>query len=198
MTRAWINFAILIFATLFFLYFYMLSVSPAAMEKTMGPQAYPKCARYRLVAILFEMITLVNYLLYLVYPLPSSLPERFPWSWWVSVGIAAVIGVPTMILMFVGLKDAGKEALIPKKAHLMFGGIYTKIRHPQAAAGVFGWLWIAFLLNSPFLVAFSFVYFPVFLIMCWAEESDLLIRHGDSYAEYCKATGSFMPKRNRR
>jgi len=163
---AWINFAVLIFATLFFLYFYFLSVSPAALENVIGPVAYHRCGRFRVVAIIFEFVTLVNYVLYRFYPLPVPLPNAFPWPWWVSTLIALVIGVPSIALMVIGMKDAGEEAVIPKKEHTMYGGIYNRIRHPQAAGEVFGWLWIAFLLHSPFLVAFSLIYFPVFLIMC--------------------------------
>jgi len=190
---AWINFAILIFSTLFFLYYYFLSVGPAALEKVIGPEAYKRCGQYRIVAIIFETITVVNYLLYHYFPLPTPLPDSFPWSWWVSIILAVVIGIPTMWLMFAGLKDAGEEAAFPKKEHTMYGGIYNKIRHPQATGEVFAWLWIAFLLHSPFLVIFSLVYFPIFLLMSWAEERDLLLRYGDTYADYIKQTGAFWP-----
>ena len=54
---------------------------------------------------------------------------------------------------------------------------------------------IAFLLHSPFLVIYSLVYFPIFLIMCWAEEHDLFLRYGDAYARYWLKTGAFFPKR---
>ena len=192
---AWINFAVLIFATLFFLYFYFLSVGPAALEKVIGAEAYRRCGQYRMIAMIFEAITVVNYVLYRFFPLSTPLPDSFPWPWWISAIIAAAIGIPTMWLMFVGLKDAGEEAAFPKKEHTMYGGIYAKIRHPQAAGEVFVWLWVALLLNSPFLFIFSFVYFPIFLIMCWAEEHDLLLRYGDGYAEYYKKTGAFFPKR---
>ena len=40
---AWVNFAVLIFSTLFFLYFYFLSVGPAALEKVRGEAAYRLC-----------------------------------------------------------------------------------------------------------------------------------------------------------
>lgn len=79
----------------------------------------------------------------------------------------------------------------------MYGGIYAKIRHPQAVGEVFAWLWIAFLLHSPFLTLFSLVYFPIFILFCYAEERDLLLRYGDAYAEYCKRTGAFIPKRGK-
>jgi protein-S-isoprenylcysteine O-methyltransferase Ste14 len=193
---AWINFAVLIFATLFFLYFYFLSVGPAALERVIGTDAYRRCGQYRMVAMAFEFVTISNYVLYRFFPLSTPLPHSFPWPWWVSALLAAVIGVPTILLMIIGMKDAGEEAASPKKEHTMYGGIYTKIRHPQAAGEVFGWLWIAFLLHSPFLVAFSFVYFPIFLIMCWAEEHDLLLRYGEAYADYCRRTGAFFPKLN--
>jgi protein-S-isoprenylcysteine O-methyltransferase Ste14 len=193
---AWTNFAVLIFSTLLFLYFYFLSVGPAALERAIGPVAYRRCGQYRMIAMVFETITVACYVVYRFFPLATPLPESFPWPWWVSGVIAAVIGVPTVALMFIGMKDAGEEALTPKKEHTMYGGIYARIRHPQAAGEVFGWLWIAFLLNSPFLVAFSFVYFPIFLIMSWAEEHDLLLRYGAAYAEYWRWTGAFWPKRN--
>jgi len=192
---AWINFAVLIFASLFFLYYYILSVSPATREKVLGPKAYDRCGRDRAIAIAFEMITLVNYVIYIFYPLDTPLPEKFPWAWWLSAVIAVVIGLPTMTLMFIGMRDAGEEAIRPKKEHTMYGGIYAKIRHPQAAGEVFAWLAIAFLLNSPFLAVFSLIYFPIFLMMCFAEEQDLLWRYGDGYAEYCKKTGAFWPRK---
>lgn len=192
---AWINFAILILTSLLFLYFYVLSASPATREKLLGPAAYAICARDRIIASVFEMITLVNYIIYVFYPLPTPLPNQFPWPWWVSVLIGLFIGIPTMGLMYIGLRDAGEEAMRPKKEHTMYGGIYAKIRHPQAVGEVFAWLMIAFWLNSPFLTIFSLIYFPIFILLCLAEEQDLLWRYGDAYAEYCKKTGAFWPKR---
>ena len=193
---AWINVAILVMASLLFLYYYVLSVSPATREKVLGPVAYARCGRDRIIAIVFETITVVNYVIYYFYPLENPLPDKFPWAWWVSAALAAVIGIPTLALMLIGMRDAGEEAIRPKKEHSMYGGIYDKIRHPQAVGEVFAWLVIAFLLHSPFLAVFSLIYFPVFLLMCFAEEQDLLWRYGDTYAEYCKRTGAFFPKKH--
>jgi protein-S-isoprenylcysteine O-methyltransferase Ste14 len=47
------------------------------------------------------------------------------------------------------------------------------------------------------LALFSFVYFPIFLIMCWAEERDLILRYGDAYIAYYRKTGAFFPKTQR-
>jgi methanethiol S-methyltransferase len=192
---AWINFAVLLFATILLLYFYVLSARPAAQEKIVGPAAYQRCFRYRLIATGAEFVITVNYILYRFFPLPTPLPENFPWPWWASAVLAAAVGIPATTLMLIGVRDAGEEAIRPKKDHTMYGGIYAKIRHPQAVGEVFLFAVIGLLLHSPFLTLFSLVYFPILAMMCYAEEADLLLRYGDAYAEYCRNTGAFWPKR---
>jgi methanethiol S-methyltransferase len=194
---AWLNLAVLLLASLLMLYFYVLSVSPATREKVLGPSAYRVCGRDRILAGVFETVAAAGYVVYRFYPLETPLPEAFPWPWSVSAIGAALIGIPAAALMVRGLRDAGEEALRPKKDHQMYGGIYMHIRHPQAAGEVFLWLVLALLLDSPFLAAFSLLYFPIFLLMCFAEEQDLLWRYGDAYAEYLKRTGAFWPKKAR-
>ena len=97
--------------------------------------------------------------------------------------------------MVIGMVHAGEEAARPKKEHAMYTGNYKKVRHPQAAGEVFLWWVIAFFLNSPFLALFSFIYVPLFLLLCWAEEFDLVKRFGDEYVTYYRRTGAFWPKR---
>jgi protein-S-isoprenylcysteine O-methyltransferase Ste14 len=191
---AWINFAVLLFASLFFLYYYERSARPATLEKVIGPGAYACCGRDRIIASIFELIIVINYVIYYFYPLHTPLPEKFPWAWWISAVIAIAICIPSLTLMLIGVRDAGEEAMRPKKEHSMYGGIYAKLRHPQAVGEVFLWWVIAFLLNSPFLALFSFIYIPIFMMMCYAEEQDLLWRYGDNYVEYYKRTGAFFPK----
>jgi protein-S-isoprenylcysteine O-methyltransferase Ste14 len=193
---AWVNFAVLIFASLFLLYYYVLSVSPAKQEKVIGSGAYRRCSYYRLIAGALEFVVTANYILYFFFPLVTPLPDRFPWAWWVSIVIALVIGIPATGLMVTGIHAAGEETMRPKKEHTMYGGIYAKIRHPQAVGEVFLFAVIGLLLHSPFLVLFSLIYFPIFILMCYAEEQDLMLRYGDSYADYCRRTGAFWPKRS--
>jgi protein-S-isoprenylcysteine O-methyltransferase Ste14 len=193
---AWGNFAVLLFSTQLFLFFYVRSVSPAGREKVVGPQAYRMCYYDRLVSGLFELIIAVNFVLYHFFPLPVPVPVEFPWPWWSSLVIAALIGVPAALLMGIGLRDAGEEALRPKKEHSMYGGIYNRLRHPQAVGEAFLFPVMAILLHSPSLTLFSLIYFPVFILLCYAEEQDLLLRYGERYAEYCKHTGAFWPKKS--
>jgi protein-S-isoprenylcysteine O-methyltransferase Ste14 len=191
---AWINFTVLIISTLLTLYFYVKSVGPAALEQKIGPGAYKKCTQYRSIAGLFMGVVTINYILYVFFPLPLPLPMTFPWRWWVSALIAVVIAIPSGYVWIRGMKDAGEETMVVKKEHTMYGGIYQKIRHPQAVGEMPIWWVIAFLLHSPFLVLYSFVWIPIFIVMCKAEERDLLIRYGEPYAAYQKQTGFMLPK----
>jgi protein-S-isoprenylcysteine O-methyltransferase Ste14 len=192
---AWINFATLFLATILLLFFYVRSARPAWREKIIGARAYQFCFYDRLVASVFEAIITANYILYFFYPLPTPLPEKFPWAWWISLVIAIVIGIPATTLMVIGARDAGEEAMRPRKEHVMYGGIYAKLRHPQATGEVFLFFVVALLLNSPFLAVYSLIFFPIFIVLCYAEEQDLLLRYGDDYANYCKQTGAFWPRR---
>lgn len=191
---AWINFAVLVIATVLTLVTYLKSVRPAALEQEIGPAAYRRCTTYRLICAGLLCVTTVNYVLYFFFPLPIGLPERFAWDWWVSAVIAGLIAVPSLWIMIRGTLDAGEETLLVKKEHTLYGGIYQKIRHPQAAGEMFLWWVMAFLLHSPFLALYSFIWVPIFVIMCWAEEKDLVIRYGESYQAYQKQVGFLFPK----
>jgi protein-S-isoprenylcysteine O-methyltransferase Ste14 len=194
---AWINLAVLSISTVLTLVFYVKSAGPAALEKRIGPAAYDKCARYRLIASAFMTIASINYVLYFFFPLPLPLPASFPWPWWVSVLIAVAIAIPSGYVWYLGLRDAGRETMFPEQDHTLYGGIYEKIRHPQALGELPFWWVLAFGLHSPFLVLYSLVWIPVFLLMVLAEEEDLLIRYGRIYEEYRQRTGFMIPRRKR-
>jgi protein-S-isoprenylcysteine O-methyltransferase Ste14 len=57
------------------------------------------------------------------------------------------------------------------------------------------WFTVAFHLNSPFLVLYSFLWLLVEYIMVMAEERDLVIRFGQAYVDYRRRTGAFFPRR---
>jgi len=190
-----INFSVLIASSFLFTLFYVKSVSPAALEDRIGAAAYPKCSTYRMISSVFMTVVAVNYILYYWFPLPLPLPHTFLWPWWVSAVIATAIALPSLYLMVRGVRDAGEETMTPKREHEMYGGIYERIRHPQALGEFPLWWVIAFLVHSPFLVLFSFLYIPVWYYLCVAEERDLRIRYGTPYEEYCRRVGFWLPKR---
>jgi protein-S-isoprenylcysteine O-methyltransferase Ste14 len=178
--------------------FYIKSISPAALEQQIGEVAYEKSARYRKLATAAYYLMFLNYVIYFFYPLSTPLPDLFPWEYWITGMIATGIAVPSMYLMYIGARDAGKETLTPKKEHTMYGGIYEKIRHPQALGEVWLGLIIGLYLNSPLLAVLSLIFFPVFYYFSILEERDLVIRYGQDYIDYRERTGMFIPKRKKR
>ncbi len=192
---SWANFAILVVSSVLFAVYYVKSVGPAQLATRIGEDAYRLCTRYRAISSAFMFVVAGNYVVYRFFPLPIPLARTFPWGWTVSALIAAVIAVPSGYLMLRGVRDAGEETLRPRKEHCMYGGIYDWIRHPQAVGEFPLWWVMAFLVDSPFLVLFSFLYVPVWYYMCRAEEKDLLLRYGEPYAEYMRRVGFWFPKR---
>lgn len=192
---AWANTAVLLLSALLTLFFYVKSAGPAALEERIGGGAYARCTRYRFIASIFMTIGAIDYVIYFFYPLPIPLARAFPWSRWVSAAIAGLIAVPSGYLFWRGMRDAGEETLFVKKEHTLYGGIYQKVRHPQALGELPFWWVFALLLHSPFLALVSTIWIPVFVVMCWAEERDLLIRYGSAYEEYRRRVGLLIPRR---
>ena len=193
---SWINFVAIIVSGALMTYFYVRSVRPAHLEQKIGEAAYKRCGVYRMVSSVFMLTLTVSYIVYHFYPLPiDPFPVTFGWPYWVSVLIVVVLSGPSLYLMLRGVHDAGEETMKPDKAHTMYTGIYEKIRHPQAVGEAPMWIAIAFLVNSPFLVVFSFIWIPVWAYWCWAEEQDLVLRYGKPYEAYRQRTGMFFPKR---
>jgi protein-S-isoprenylcysteine O-methyltransferase Ste14 len=192
----WINFGVMVISTILLFYFYMLSARPAQLEAKIGEIAYKKSGQYRVVASIFELIVIATYVIYSYYPLQIGIPQTFPWPYWISIAAAIIIGIPSAYVMVRGVLDAGEEAMLPKKKHKLYGGIYKKIRHPQAMVELPLWWVLSLLLNSPFLALYSIVWIPIFVTISLTEEKDLLIRYGDKYAEYKQQTGFVIPKRN--
>lgn len=195
---AWINFFVMLVSGLVCTWLYVKSVGPAALEKKIGKIAYKKCARYRMISSILMIPFLISWGVYYFYPLPLPIPRFFPWKWWISIIVGMCIAIPCLYILGRAVRDAGEETTRPKKEHKLYSGIYKKIRHPQLLGELpFAWV-VAFLLNSPFLALLSFVcILPLFYIMAWAEEKDLVIRYGEEYLEYKKNTGCIIPKRSK-
>lgn len=192
-TVAWLNLALLVAAMVLTLVFYVLSVRPAALAQKIGPGAYRRCARYRLVAGVMMGLGMAGYVLYFFFPLPIPLPRTFPWPWWVSALTGVAIALPAGYMLGRGMADAGEETMVPKEDHSLYGGIYERVRHPQAWEALL-WLTMATLLHSPFLALFSLLWLPVEYLMVMAEEKDLVLRYGQAYEAYRQRTPAFLPR----
>lgn len=189
------NFMFLIATALIHSYFYLKSVSPAALEKKIGNLAFPKCTSYRRTSAIFTYLQLVGYIIYFFYPLPIPIPRTFFWGWGISLVIALFTLVLALLFLVTGDKDLGNETMSVLKEHkLNSQGIYAKIRHPQTIGRILLTWFAAFALNSPFLLLYSITWIICFTIMCVKEEKDLVIRYGGEFLEYKKHTGFYIPK----
>jgi len=210
----WINFILMLVFPVLCAYYYAQSVSIIQLERAffhtrlfalfkfddgrrkIGPDAYKRGEQYSFMSLFFFVMICITYLTYYFYPLQVPLPQTFPINGWILAPIAALFIIPLGYVYYMAAKDAGEGTIRPKKESELYGGIYTKIRHPQAGALLpIGWI-LGFILNSPFLVLLSFIWVPAFYLMCLAEEKDLILRYGDTYREYMKKTGFFFPKFN--
>ncbi len=191
---AWLNVVCLVAATAMTALFYVKSAGPAALAQRIGPAAYARCGWYRAVAMVCMFVGMGNYVIYYFYPLPLPLPAAFPWPRWISAVVGTALALPASYLLWRGMRDAGKEALVPQHDQELYGGIYERVRHPQAWEAVL-WFTFAFWLHSPFLVLYSSIWLAVEYVMVMAEERDLVLRFGQPYVDYRRRTSAFLPRR---
>jgi len=192
---ATINFISLLASFFIMGYFYILSLQPMKREEKYGEKAWKQCKTFRTIGGLGELISVINLILWIWFPLPIVGEWIISLNIWVGVIIGLIILVPCLIIMFKGIQDAGSETLAPSKETEMYGGIYKYIRHPQTLGEFPTFVAVAFMFNSWFLViisaAFIILYTP---IMIHYEEKDLTKRFGQKYIEYQKKTGALFPK----
>ncbi len=175
---------------------YAFSVMPAIRGEKKGKELWKQCRNLRIAGSVFEGITLITIILWIWFPIENINWQIFS-KWWVGIVVSLVIFIPSGIIVLKGVKDAGKETLTPSEDTEMYGGIYKYIRHPQTTGEMpmfpaFGLVvnsWFIFLILTVFII----IYVPT---IQYFEEKDLIKRFGDSYEEYQKSTGAFLPKWN--
>ncbi len=190
----WINFGVFILSMILMSYLYTLSVQPVTRSEKYGNKAWKQCETFRSIGGIFELVAIINIIVWFFYPI-----ENFNWKIssnpWIGIIISISMGVPCVIIMLKGVKDAGSETLKPSPDTKMYGGIYNYIRHPQTLGEFPLFVAIAFGFNSLFLVIFSAICIVVYIpIMIHYEEQDLTKRFGEKYLEYKKRTGALFPK----
>ncbi len=192
---ATINFSIFIIAFILMGYLYISSLQPAKRSERRGEKAWKECKRLRSVSGVFELITILNLILWIWFPLSIFGKWTINPNIWIGVIIGIVMLIPLSLVMFLGIKDAGSETLAPSENTAMYGGIYKHIRHPQSLGEFPMYVAIGFMLNSWFLIITCTLAIVIYTpIMIHFEEKDLVKRFGDKYKEYQKTTGALFPR----
>lgn len=189
------NFVSLLFFFFILAYFYTLSIQPVKLAETHGEKAWKQCKTFRSIGGFAELISVVNLLLWIWFPLPIVGDWIISSNIWLGIIIGICILVPCTVVMLKGVKDAGSETISPSKDTNMYGGIYNYIRHPQTLGEFPMFVGISFLFNSWFLVTISSFYILIYTpVMIYYEEKDLIRRFGQAYIDYKKRTGALFPK----
>lgn len=169
---AWINFGILIVATILGLYFYVKSANPERLESSIhqndqnnqnNQSQNLNSLRYQTWAELLMTLVGINYIVYFLYPIPLSIPQVFPWSWWVSAAIATVIALLSVHYWW--------RSLVEKTIPQIILGNHASIYQSQVISDLTFWWVLGFLLHSPFLVLFSLTWIPLYLLLNWWQRS---------------------------
>ncbi|MBW2369569.1 MAG: hypothetical protein JRH15_16990 [Deltaproteobacteria bacterium] len=189
----WANFALMVGATILFMYLYALSVQPFKRQKRIGDAAWQQCTRLRWYALFFEVIQLVCMALWIWIPVPVA--DQIIPDFKFRIPIIAIISIPFWIILFAGAIHSGKESMFPSSQTELFKGIYRYCRHAQCTGEFPIFLLYAVALNSWVLVAFVIVFaVSFFSIIILYEEKDLVLKYGNQYKAYQKQTGAFFPK----
>ncbi|MFX0175203.1 MAG: methyltransferase family protein [Candidatus Hodarchaeota archaeon] len=190
----WINFISLIINLFLFSYFYILSVQPAKRETSKGNQAWRECKQLRIIASLFEIVLIVNMIVWIWFPIPL-VNWKIHKNYIISILLGVTISVPFVFILLKAINDAGKETVQPSKETQMYGGIYKYIRHPQSLGEFPLFITIAIMINSWFILALMLFYIILYVpIMIYYEEQDLVRRFGEQYKQYQQRTGALFPK----
>ena len=183
---------VIIIGTILFTVLYIISVQPASLSLRVGDKAYGLCGKIRAVAIVFETLVILGYILFVFGDTYNFTIVTD------SVLVIRIVGIvftaSTLFLMFLGMLAAGKESTAPRKETTLYQGIYQHMRHPQTLGEMLAWIGISLILNSLTLLIFSVIWIPVFIGATIIEDNDLAIRFGDAYISYTKKVGMFWRK----
>lgn len=173
---------------------YLISLQPKKRESRVGPKVWKQSKNLRTAGFFCEALGIGNIILWVWYPIPS-LDWKISQNPWISFTIALILGIPCLVIMIVGVIQAGKESWEPHRDTILDQGLYNYIRHPQAITEFPLFAIMALGVNSWFLVGILTLYAIFFLpIMKSIEENDLIRRFGDKYKVYQEKTGAFFPK----
>lgn len=170
------------------------ALMPVTREEKIGQKAWKQAAICREIGGFIELIWLINLILWIWFPIP-----QLDWILSKNILIGIIIGIiiaaPSLTLLLLGMKAAGKESLSPSKKTEMFGGIYRYIRHPQNLGEFLLFLALPFIINTLFLIIWMLIVIIILLpLLIYIEEKDLIKRFGDSYLMYKRNTGAIFPK----
>ncbi len=77
---------------------------------------------------------------------------------------------------------------------LITNGPFAKVRHPIYALSIALMLCSVVVISTPVMLAIAALHIALMYLKARNEEEFLLKMHGQSYSEYCRRTGRFLPR----
>ncbi|MFW9949310.1 MAG: methyltransferase [Candidatus Thorarchaeota archaeon] len=191
---SWFNYIALNLSAILSFYLYILSVMPKTREKKKGEKAWKECIILRYLSELFWLILVICIFLWPLFPisfLNFVICENYLFIFTISI----LIIIPSSLLVFLSVKDAGSETIKTLQDTTMYGGIYNQLRHPQITGATPIFIALCLIVNSlTLLINLIILMIIIIPIVIYYEEKDLILRFGNSYINYKKETGALIPK----
>lgn len=135
-------------------------------------------------------------ILYLVNPafIPWSYYPSPDWLRWLGVGLAGLSWL-LIIWMFKSLGKNITDTVVTRQKHqLVTHGPYRWIRHPLYTFGTLFFLGLGLIAASWLILLMAFLAFFLLSLRTPKEETQLLARFGEEYADYMQHTGRYLPR----
>ena len=107
-----------------------------------------------------------------------------------AVGGVVLSGMASRVISVSTVADMRTD----RKAELITGGIYSRIRHPLYLATVFVFSAFALIYPFPIVIVFSLCMILYTIIGAYFEERKLVIHYGEEYLDYKRSAGFILPK----
>ncbi len=107
-----------------------------------------------------------------------------------AVGGVVISGMASRVISVSTVADMRTD----RKAELITGGIYSRIRHPLYLATVFVFSAFALIYPFPIVIVFSLCMILYTIIGAYFEERKLVVHYGEEYLDYKKSAGFILPK----
>ena len=80
-------------------YFYTLSIQPMKKKEKMGEKAWKYCEKVRMISGLFEFIAIINFFLWIWFPLPIVRGWIINKNMWIGVIIFVIVMIPLVLII---------------------------------------------------------------------------------------------------
>ena len=119
------------------------------------------------------------------------LPE---WLRWTGVALFVMAG-GLLVWTFRSLGKNLTDTVVTRREHtLVTTGPYAFVRHPFYDTGILGVAAISLITANWFILLMGAAVMVLLIFRTKTEEENLLARFGESYREYMKRTGRFLPR----